>query len=423
MARPSPPDDIAPPERIVFGYYATWAGELVDVDWARLSHLAVFNVDMNADGTVSGMSTWDALGPEAVALAAPHGVRVQLTLTCFDEDVMNAVLPDAGRRGVLVDTLVSAVNRVGAAGVSVDCEGVPGTLRDELTTLVMELQAEVDEVSIATPAIDWTDAFDKAALSMHADQIFIMGYGYHWAGGDPGPVAPLEGGAPWSVWSLSDTVATYVAEGADPERIVLGLPLYGRTWPTTDNRVPGTATASGTPVTMVEGIALASTHGREYDDQTETPYTFSSSTSQTWYDDHDSVQVKVHWAIEAGLGGIGFWALNYEGNDPAFWSMITEETTGLEPGDTGGATGSGSGEGGDSGGDSGGESGGGSEADVGAGSGGGTDTGAGSRDTSAVWEPKGTRWGGQSASCAATGWGVLLLLGPLCGWYRSRRKD
>jgi hypothetical protein len=409
-AHRSPPDPVPPPERIVYGYYAPWAGELTDLDWARLTHVAVFNVDLNADGSVSGMSGWDTLGPQAVALAAPHGVKIHLALTCFDDDVMTAVLPDTTRRGILVDTLAAAVDRAGADGVSVDCEGVPGALRDPLTTLVAELQAEVDEVSIATPAIDWSDAFDKAALSIHADQIFIMGYDYHWAGGDPGPVAPLMGGAPWSVWSLSDTVATYLAEGADPARLVLGLPLYGRTWASTDNTVPGTATASGTSVTLVEGVSLADTHGRRYDTVTDTPYTFISATSQTWYDDPASIQTKVHWAVDAGLGGVGFWALNYEGNDPDFWAMITDETTGLStedtgaPADSGGADG-GAGSGGDTGGSGG--SGGGDRVD----------------DSGAMAEPKGTRLGQNVPSCAGGAVAWLCLLGPVVGWRRRGRTD
>ena len=328
--RPAPPDTPSP-ERWVYGYYAYWAGELTDVDWARLSHVAVFAVDMNVDGTFSGGSLWSSLGPQAVALGAPHGTKVHLTLTCFDDDVMTAVLTSSERRAILVEALGAAVDSAGAHGVSVDCEGVPGELRDPLTTFVIELQERVDEVTIATPAIDWSDAFDKAALSEHADAIFIMGYGYHWSGGNPGPIAPLVGGAPWSNWSLSDTVETYVEEGADPARLILGLPLYGRTWPTTDNSVPGTATESGSAVTMVNAISLAATHGRQYDTVTDTPYTFISSTSQTWYDDTDSLQLKIRWAVARGLGGIGFWALNYEAGDPDFWQMITTETTGLDP--------------------------------------------------------------------------------------------
>ena len=109
---------------------------------------------MNADGSFSGGSRWSELGPEAVALGAPHGTRVHLTLTCFDDDVMTSVLTNTDRRATLVENLGAAVDAAGAHGVSVDCEGVPGELRDPMTAFVVELKARVDEVTIATPAVD-----------------------------------------------------------------------------------------------------------------------------------------------------------------------------------------------------------------------------------------------------------------------------
>ena len=203
---------------------------------------------------------------------------------------------------------------------------MPSARRDDLTTLVAELQARVDEVGrYAGHRLDRCLRQGCALGSRRPDLHHGLRLPLGW--GRSRTDAPLEGGSPWAPWSLTDSLETYLAEGADPDRIVLGLPLYGRTWPTTNNTVPGTSTGRASSVTMVNGIALAATHGRLYDTVTDTPYTFISSTSQTWYDDHASIQLKVHWAIEAGLGGIGFWALNYEGNDPVFWDMITAETT------------------------------------------------------------------------------------------------
>ena len=37
---------------------------------------------------------------------------------------------------------------------------------------------------------------------------------------------------------------------------------------------------------------------------------------QVWYDDADSVLMKADLVEINELGGIGFWALNYDGNDP-----------------------------------------------------------------------------------------------------------
>jgi hypothetical protein len=51
------------------------------------------------------------------------------------------------------------------------------------------------------------------------------------------------------------------------------------------------------------------------------------------------VQQRVQYADTEGLGGFGFWALHYTGNDTAFWGMIHDEThmlTDDEPTDPGG---------------------------------------------------------------------------------------
>ena len=325
-----------PPRLWVYGYWAFWAGELDDLDWSRLTHVAIFNVDMNADGTVSDTHHWNDNAARAMELAAPHGTKVHLTLTCFDDDVMESVLPSVEKRATLVETLGTLVDSVGAHGVSVDCEGMSSSLKDDLVAFVGELSARVDEVTVATPAIDWNGAYDYDALAAASDGLFIMGYGYHWSGGNPGPVAPLYGVDPWSAYSLQWSVEDYRTWGTPDDKIILGLPLYGREWPTTGNDVPGTATDSGVAVVMTE--AIDAPYERLYDAGTETPYKFPSSTSQLWYDDTQSVTAKMQYAADEELLGVGFWALNYEGQDPEFWQAVSDVTgvDARDSGDTGG---------------------------------------------------------------------------------------
>ena len=326
-----------PPEKWVYGYWAYWAGDLEDIDWSRVSHVAIFNVDLEADGTLDDEHHWTDNAATAMALAEPYGTKVHLTLTCFDDDVMESVLPSPSKRAVTVERLGELVDAYGAHGVSVDCEGMPVSLKADLVSFVQELSERVDEVTVATPAIDWSGAYDYDELAYASDGLFIMGYGYHWSGGDPGPVAPLHGGDPWSKYSLEWTVEDYTQNGAPKDRIILGLPLYGRTWPTTDNSVPGTATADGSAIVMKSAVAECDTYGRLYDTVTDTPYYFKTSSSQTWYDDTESLDAKIGWAVDEELLGVGFWALNYEGGDPAFWDMVSRHTAG-EAVDTGGPT-------------------------------------------------------------------------------------
>jgi len=50
-------------------------------------------------------------------------------------------------------------------------------------------------VTLATPAVDWSSAWDFNALATESDGLFIMGYDYYWKGSSTtGPVSPLKGG-------------------------------------------------------------------------------------------------------------------------------------------------------------------------------------------------------------------------------------
>jgi spore germination protein YaaH len=406
-SRPAaPPTEDGAPDVIVYGYHAYWSGTVDELPYARLTHVAIFAVDLNSDGTVSDTRRWTDVASRAVSLAAPHGTHVHLTLTCFDSDVMRAVLPSASRRATLVDQLGDLVEAHGGHGVAVDCEGMPSSLRGDFVTFLSELKARVPELSVALPAVDWSSAYDYGNIARHADQLFIMGYGYHWTGGDPGPNAPLFGGGVWATWSLAWSVEDYRSKGVPDHQIVLGLPLYGQSWPTTSTAVPGSATGGGSSVVMSSAVEQAARTGRSYDSLTETAYTFPSSRSQLWYDDTPAVEAKVRWAVGEGLGGVGFWALNYEGDDPAFWEMMARETTLPDPStpDTGAG---GSGDGGGPGGA--GEAGGPGEG-AGDGDGGGSEGGPAADDTGdGALEAIGKRVGG-SLGCAATGRGRGALL-------------
>jgi GH18 family chitinase len=330
-----PPAPFGGPDVWVYGYLPYWVDGVDDVPWDHVTHVAFFDVGVSSDGSLTSTSRWTSIANELVTAAHGEGVKVHLTVTCFDDAVMDAVLPSATLRAKLVQNLKNLVDGYDADGVSVDFEGMGASNRDGLVSLVSELSAAVGEVTVATPAVDWNGAYDYDALAYASDALFIMGYDYHWSGGDPGPVAPLYGGDPWSKYSIAWTLDDYFLYGGPPERIILGLPLYGKVWPTTNNDVPGSATAEADSITLADAVGDAATYGRLYESLTETPYYFPSSRSQAWYDDEQSIRAKVRYAVDQGLLGVGFWALGYEGGDPGFWAMMAEETTLGDPGGDG----------------------------------------------------------------------------------------
>jgi MYXO-CTERM domain-containing protein len=350
-----PPSEAVEFTTWVYGYYASWAGEVGDLPWDRLTHVAIFDVELTSTGELTRTSNWTSRAAEAVALAEPYGVKVHLAVTCFSASVMAQVLDDPNKRVAAADALAQLVDDYGGHGVSVDFEGMDAAQRDGLIAFVGEVKQRVDEVTVATPAVDWNGAYDYDALVAASDGLFIMGYDYHWRTGDPGPVAPLVGGTPWGQYSLEWSLTDYETWGAPPEDVILGLPLYGYSWPSTSTNVPGAATGQADSVLYADAAAEVDGYGRQFDDITTTPYYFPSSSRQNWYDDLESLDAKIGWAVEQGVRGIGFWAVNYEGGDPAFWDMVALHTqaevppeegstgeigdeTGLPP-DSGGTTG------------------------------------------------------------------------------------
>lgn len=318
----------------VYGYLPYWTDNLDTVPWDSLTHVAFFNVGVDSSGKLTDTHRWTGIAPKLVKRAEKYAVKVHLTLTCFDASVMESVLLSPQKRAKVIQALSTLVNSAGAHGVSVDFEGVPRSVKAGLVSFVEELAQAVEEVTVATPAVDWNGSFDYDELSAAADALFIMGYGYHWKGGDPGPISPLYGGGIWSKYSLQWSVEDHLEWGATRESVVLGLPLYGRRWPSASKAVPGVATANGAAVVYAEAVPLAEQLGRNYDVQTETPYAFPSNTEQLWYDDIESLRAKIAYAVDEGLLGIGFWALNYDGSDADLWAMVRDETQ-LESGDTG----------------------------------------------------------------------------------------
>ena len=318
------PPPTAGPDVRVYGYLPYWGDDLPSLPWDDLSDVALFTATALADGSLTDTSRWGDVA-SALRLAEPYGVRVHLCVASFDTPTLDALLSSGAARGRLVDALAAEVDRTGAHGINVDFEGVPAARRADMVSFIRALAARVPEVVIASPAVDWSDAWDYAALTEVSD-LFIMGYDYHWrTSGTAGPVDPLYGGGPWSSISLDATVDDYLAS-ADPARVILGLPLYGYRWPTADGSVAADALGSGTTVLYKDAPALFATHGRRYDATTHAPWAWDGE-QQIWAPDEDSVTERVAYGLDRGLAGVGFWALHYDDDDPALWARLRALTT------------------------------------------------------------------------------------------------
>jgi len=314
------------PDVRVYGYLAYWDDDLGQVPWDELSDLAIFSANVDTAGNLSSTSNWDQAAT-AVSMAAPYGVKIHLCVTNFSSGELETLLGSTTARSNLISQLASWEAGTGADGINIDFENMPAIRKDEMVQFIADLDAAVGDVVIATPAVDWSSAWDYSALTANAD-LFIMGYGYHWSGSaEAGPTDTLYGGT-GTVWAsnyaLDWTVGDYLSEGADPSRVILGLPLYGRAYYTSNNNVPTASNGDGGAVTW--SAARPNLAGATLEPTGRSMYYYDGS-QQTWVNDVSTMRDRLQFAVGEGIGGVGFWAINYDNQDAALWTMIHDETT------------------------------------------------------------------------------------------------
>lgn len=316
------PIPAAAADTMVYGYLPYWEYRPAEAPWEQLTHIAIFSVGIDSTGQIIQEDRWHGRAEEAVRLGAEHGVKVHLCVTNFSDSSQFALLSDPARRATAVERLAGLVNAYGADGVNVDFEGVGERSRDLMVTFVEELKAEVDEVFLAAPFVDWGDAWDYGALTDVSDGLFIMAYEAHGSWGDAGPNVPLFESGRWGFISLEWTVNDYLSGGADLSKVIVGLPTYGHAWTVADATNVPTATISHDRVLWYRDNDIAR-FGRRFDDESDSTYFAQDGVIQGWVDDAQVLLAKLQWAVnESGAGGIGFWALGYDDNDPLIWDYI-----------------------------------------------------------------------------------------------------
>jgi spore germination protein YaaH len=316
----------------VLGFYPYWSTGTADLPLDALDEIAYFGLEIDGQGNVTNWRGWPR--DDLVTAAHNEGVRVTLTVICFSQTNMNTLLPSATNRTRLIGNVLDAVAQGAADGVNLDFEGLPAAQKQNFVVFVQELHdALLDEnpsaaLSIDTPAVDWSGAFDFDALAAEA-RLFVMAYDYHYKGGDPGPVAPLFGSTLWGQYAYDwtfDDYETYLAPYT-LGRVIVGMPLYGYDWPSTGPEVPGEATGTASARTILEAWDMAATHGgATWDSASRTVYLTYQDAGwrQLWYENLNSLDLKFAYAQTRGAGGIGFWTVTYGGANPGLWNLVRD---------------------------------------------------------------------------------------------------
>ena len=328
----------------VMGYLPYW--ELTDatvagLDYEGLTTIAFFSVGLDAAGhldrTGRGYAALMSDGAGAVIDAAhAAGVRAIVSFSSFGSAKNDAFFTDPAAQATFVGEAVALVAARGLDGADLDIELISASSLDGYAATAGALSARLRAANpdafttVATNASVSGGQMAARALAAGVGRAFLMGYDYRTSDSTTvGSVAPLvrAGGG----LALSASLDLYVAMGVPLDRVILGLPLYGRTWQTADpgfgaERVAG---SSGT-VFFFRDLASLQAEGTTLVADTDTIESSArlvravdGAIYQTYYDSAATIAPKLALVAGRGLAGVGFWALGYD-RDPAWWQLVGE---------------------------------------------------------------------------------------------------
>ena len=223
-------------------------------------------------------------------------------------------------------------------GIEVDWEFPTSADTANFTALMREFRTQLDNLRRRAYILTY-DApagqqnfsnIDIAGIDPSVNYVDLMTYDYAgpWQN-QTGFVAPLRRTLydPDPTLNIAYTVHAYIANGASPEKILLGVPLYGYGWkldapsarqgqfeaaaplPAPGNPDPVSTEGFNYIKTVVEPVSQLFRDRIANRGNTETPWLFDGTTFWT-FDDERSIHQKMNFALQEGLGGAFAWELS-----------------------------------------------------------------------------------------------------------------
>ena len=318
-------------------------GSLRDVSpfWFNATGVETIEVDVNA---------LDEGLDQFFEIASKAGVNVVPSIIdAMPAGGMAAIIADPTTRTQHVETIRSFAAEFDVAGIDIDYEQFAfADGRDTwaatrpnwvafITELGAALRADGRTLAVSIPPVydaeQTSDSgfwvYDYGAIAPHVDRIRIMAYDF--SVGEAGPIAPLE--------FVERSINGAIEATGDPEKLVLGLPAYGRNWPTGETgacpaselqgRTSVTARSVDALLELREAVPVFVPETGEYTFDYDLEVTDGTLTCtqgrRVHFVDGDGVRLRMDLARQYQLNGVSLWALGFEDDD--VWAEILPTVT------------------------------------------------------------------------------------------------
>ncbi len=326
--------------KVIIGYVPGFRGELDEkaIDANKLTHINY------AFGNVKDSMAWlTNLETDTINFRKLNNLKrvnpnlkilISIGGWSWSENFSDAVLTEHSRRKFALSS-AALIDRYRLDGIDIDWEypgmkGEDNVFRPEdrpnFTLMFQALRKSLDELGTRTgkryelttalpcfPEIIKVTEMGKVATFL--DYVNLMAYDFYVAGDIAGHHSNLFASENYDNEDSADKAyALYTQAGVPPEKIVLGIPFYGRSWlmKTGDNRGINRAVQSvlkgGGYSYIKDTIMTQPEYVRYWDDKAKAPYLWNAKKKQlVTFDDEESVKIKCDYVISKHMGGVMFW--------------------------------------------------------------------------------------------------------------------
>lgn len=227
----------------------------------------------------------------------------------------------------LSSDIANAIAAYNLDGVNIDIENVTPAERTKYVSLVSLLRSKLGSGKIITVAVaanpygtnsGWAGSYDYAGLAKYCNYLMIMAYDESYSGSAPGPVASI---------GFVEKSLKYALSVIPKDKIVLGIPFYGRIWST----IGGAPNGYGISNTKVEALIRDYSGSVAFDDISKAACaTIAVKASDTkpviagqalsagsyviWYSNEQAVKAALALVEKYDIKGTGSWSLGQESN-------------------------------------------------------------------------------------------------------------
>lgn len=313
---------------LVWDYYSEYAkapdrtGETMD--GVNVVSPSFFSLERGSNGEIYDNAKDD--GAEYIEWAHNNNYQVWAMFSNNSlKDTTSQILNDYEKREAMIENLMDLVEEYNLDGVNVDFENMNESDKDVYSRFLIELAPRLKKIgktlSVDVTAPDgsetWSLCFDRNTIANVADYIVFMAYDQY---GTSSNKAGTTAGYNWVEANIKKFLGQ---EDVDPEKIILGIPLYMRLWEEEED-----GTAKPEVVNMRDMFdVLPENQVATWDEELKqyyVEYEEDGKKYKMWVENEKSVGEKINLANQYNLAGIAFFEKDRETNDE-FWTFVKEQ--------------------------------------------------------------------------------------------------